>query len=73
MKSIRRQFLVSLLSTLLLIGLIAALGIYLTVEDEVSELFDYELRQVALSYRDDSLGDLVPPRRFRLSTRKTIS
>jgi two-component system OmpR family sensor kinase len=61
MRSIRRQFLVSLLSTLLFIGLIAALGIYLTVEDEVSELFDYELRQVALSYRDDSLGNVVTP------------
>ena len=61
MKSIRRQFLVSLLSTLVLIGLFASLGIYLTVEDEVSELFDYELRQVALSYREDSLGYPVAP------------
>jgi two-component system, OmpR family, sensor kinase len=61
MKSIRRQFLVSLLSTLMLIGLFAALGIYLTVKDEFNELFDYELRQVALSYRDDSLSYAVAP------------
>ena len=61
MMSIRRQLLVSLLSTLVLIGLFAALGIYLIVEDEFNELFDYELRQVALSFRDDSLGSPVAP------------
>jgi two-component system, OmpR family, sensor kinase len=61
MRSIRRQLLVSLLSTLVLIGLFAALGIYLTVEDEFNELFDYELRQVALSFRDDSLGGPIAP------------
>ncbi len=61
MKSIRRQLLVSLLSTLVLIGLFAALGIYLTVEAEFNELFDYELRQVALSFRDDSLGGPIAP------------
>jgi two-component system, OmpR family, sensor kinase len=61
MKSIRRQLLVSLLSTLLLIGLFAALGIYITVEEEFNEIFDYELRQVALSFRDDSLGSPIGP------------
>ncbi|HKB82794.1 MAG TPA: ATP-binding protein [Burkholderiales bacterium] len=61
MKSIRRQLLVSLLSTLLLIGLIATLGIYVSVEEEFNEIFDYELRQVALSFRDDSLGSPVGP------------
>jgi two-component system OmpR family sensor kinase len=62
MKSIRRQLLVSLLSTLVLIGIFSALGIYLTVEDEFNEVFDYELRQVALSFRDDSLdGPIGPP------------
>ena len=61
MTSIRRQLLVSLLSTLVLVGVIAAAGIYLTVEDEFNELFDYELRQVALSFRDDSLGSPIAP------------
>ncbi|MBI3529478.1 MAG: sensor histidine kinase N-terminal domain-containing protein [Betaproteobacteria bacterium] len=61
MKSIRRQLLVSLLSTLLLIGLFATLGIYITVEDEFNEIFDYELRQVALSFREDSLGSPIGP------------
>lgn len=59
MKSIRRQLLVSLLSTLVLIGVVAALGIYFTVENEFNEVFDYELRQVALSFRDDSLNSPI--------------
>jgi two-component system OmpR family sensor kinase len=59
--SIRSQVLVSLLSMLLLIGLVATAGIYLTVEAEFNELFDYELRQVALSFRDDSLGSPIGP------------
>jgi two-component system OmpR family sensor kinase len=53
---------VSLLLTLLLIGVFATLGIYITVEKEFNEIFDYELRQVALSFRDDSLnGPIAPP------------
>lgn len=61
MNSIRNQVLVSLLSMLILIGLVAAAGIYLTVQVEFNELFDYELRQVALSFRDDSLDIPVGP------------
>lgn len=62
MRSIRDQLLLSLLATVLVGGLGAAVGIYLTVEDEFNELFDYELRQVALSFRDDSLhGPIAPP------------
>ena len=61
MKSIRRQLLVSLLSTLAFAGLIAAAGIYLSVQHEFNEVFDYELKQVALSFREDSLGMPVPP------------
>lgn len=61
MKSIRRQLLVSLLSALALGGLIAAAGIYLSVQREFNEVFDYELKQVALSFREDSLGMPIPP------------
>ncbi len=61
MNSIRNKVLVWLLSMLLLIALVAAAGIYLTVQDEFNELFDYELRQVALSFRDDSLDSPVGP------------
>lgn len=61
MKSIRRQLLVSLLSTLAFGGLIAAAGIYLSVQHEFNEVFDYELKQVALSFREDSLGMPIPP------------
>ena len=41
MRSIRDQLLLSLLATVLVGGLGAAAGIYLTVEDEFNELFDY--------------------------------
>ena len=61
MTSIRRQLLVSLLFTVVVGGLGAAVGIYLRVEDEFDEVFDYELRQVALSFRDDSLGGPIAP------------
>lgn len=61
MKSIRRQLLASLLPTLAFGGLIAAAGIYLSVQHEFNEVFDYELKQVALSFREDSLGMPIPP------------
>ena len=61
MKSIRRRLLVWLLSTLFVAGLVAAAGIYLTMELEFNEVFDYELKQVALSFREDSLGAVIPP------------
>ena len=61
MKSIRRRLLVWLLSTLFVAGLVAAAGIYLTMELEFNEIFDYELKQVALSFREDSLGAVIPP------------
>ncbi|MEO8005859.1 MAG: ATP-binding protein [Betaproteobacteria bacterium] len=61
MRSIRRQLLVSLLATIAFAGLIAAAGIYLTVQHEFNEVFDYELKQVALSFREDSLGMPIPP------------
>ena len=61
MNSIRRQLIIPLLSALLLGALIAGAGIYLTVEREFNEVFDYELKQVALSFREDSLGAPIPP------------
>ena len=60
MTSIRRRLLVWLLSTLGLAGLVAAAGTYLTMELELNEIFDYELKQVALSFREDSLGEVIP-------------
>ena len=61
MTSIRRQLLVSLFCTVIVGGLGAAAVIYMTVEDEFDEIFDYELREVALSFREDSLGSPIAP------------
>jgi two-component system OmpR family sensor kinase len=50
-----------LLATIAFAGLIAAAGVYLSVQHEFNEVFDYELKQVALSFREDSLGMPIPP------------
>jgi signal transduction histidine kinase len=57
--SIRRRLLAALLGALLVAGLIAAVGTYLSARDEVDSLLDEELRQVALSLRDHSQLDLA--------------
>lgn len=53
--SIRRNLLVALLSALLLVGVIASAATYFAVRKEANELFDYQLRQIALSLRDQTL------------------
>jgi two-component system OmpR family sensor kinase len=57
--SIRRRLLAALLGALLVAGLIAAIGTYLSARDEVDALLDEELRQVALSLRDHSQLDVA--------------
>ncbi len=54
MSSIRRQLLVGLLAVVVIVGLVAAWGVYQRAYDELSELLDYQLRQMALSLRDQS-------------------
>jgi two-component system, OmpR family, sensor kinase len=54
MTSIRRQLLIGLLAVVLIVGLVAAWGVYRRAYDEVNELFDYHLKQMALSLRDQS-------------------
>jgi signal transduction histidine kinase len=51
MKSIRTQLLVALIVLVALISLLAAAVTYRRVLDETSALFDYQLRQMALSLR----------------------
>jgi two-component system OmpR family sensor kinase len=53
--SIKRQLLLSMAATVLAAGLIAGTAVYLKVRQEVGELFDYQLRQMALSLRDQAL------------------
>lgn len=54
-----------MLAAVLAAGCIAALGVYFKVRQEVDELLDYQLRQMALSLRDQALrGSLaldIPP------------
>jgi two-component system OmpR family sensor kinase len=54
MKSIRRQLLLALLAVITLATLAGALAAYRTARDEASALLDYQLRQLALSFRDQA-------------------
>ncbi len=50
--SIRHRLLVWLLSTVLAAGLAASTVVFFKARDEANELFDYQLRQLALTLRD---------------------
>jgi two-component system OmpR family sensor kinase len=52
MTSIRKRLLVELLGALLLAEFGAAVGVYLKAWDEANALFDYQLQQIALAWRD---------------------
>lgn len=56
MTSIRKQLLVGLTAVVLIAGLIAAWAVYQRAYDELSELLDYQLKQMALSLRDHSFS-----------------
>jgi two-component system OmpR family sensor kinase len=53
--SIRRKLLLALLSALVLIGVSASAATWLAVRKEADEIFDYQLQQMALSLRDQTL------------------
>jgi two-component system, OmpR family, sensor kinase len=53
--SIRRNLLLALLSALVLVGLAATATTWFAARNEADELFDYQLRQMALSLRDQTL------------------
>lgn len=59
MSSLRRWLLVALLGALLLAGLVASVGTYVSARSEVDSQLDEELRQVALSLRDHARLDLM--------------
>ena len=59
MTSIRRHLLVGLLGALTITGLTAAAGVYLKARDEANALFDYQLKQIALSLRDHAATALA--------------
>lgn len=56
MNSIRRKLLLWLLAAVLIAGMAAAWGVYRQARAELDEVFDYHLRQMALSLRDGSFG-----------------
>ena len=53
--SIRRKLLVALLAGLFFVGVAASGATWFAVRHEANELFDYQLRQMALSLRDQTL------------------
>ena len=59
MNSTRRRLLVGLLGALTVTGFVAAAGVYLKARDEASALFDYQLKQIALSLRDHATTALA--------------
>lgn len=65
MRSIRRHLIATLLGVIILTVMLSGFAIYLTAREEAGELFDYHLRQIALSLRNPSFGGFggiwVPP------------
>lgn len=61
MRSIRRDLLIALLGAISLVLLIGAFAIYRAALDEVDELFDYQLRQLAFSLRTQAFHNTFAP------------
>lgn len=59
MSSIRRRLLIGLLAVALASGVIAGAGVYVQARREANEMFDYQLKQMALSLRDQTFQELV--------------
>lgn len=62
MRSIRRQLLVALLAAVLLAGAIAGAAVYYRAREEAGEILDYQLRQMAMSLRDQAVLGAAAPR-----------
>ncbi|MBS1212073.1 MAG: two-component sensor histidine kinase, partial [Proteobacteria bacterium] len=61
MSSIRRRLLAALLAAITVAILLGASAIYRNFQEAVDELFDYQLRQLALSLRDQALHHAFAP------------
>jgi len=59
--SIRRKLVLALLGAITLAQLLGALAFYRGTQEEVGELFDYQLRQFALSVRDQAFHNTFAP------------
>jgi two-component system OmpR family sensor kinase len=60
MNSISRRLLLLLLGALTVAALLAGVSTYLKAHEEISELFDYQLLQMALSLRDQKTFEQLP-------------
>lgn len=60
MKSIRRDLLLALLGAMSIVILLGAFVTYRVAQGEVNEIFDYHLRQIALSLRDQAFQNAPP-------------
>lgn len=61
MNSIKRQLLLGLLGLVLFAVFLGAAAVYRQARAELDDLFDYQLRQMALSMRDQVFGATVEP------------
>lgn len=52
MRSVRSRLLVALLAAVAAVALAAAFGVYRLARQEIDSIFDYHLRQIALSFRE---------------------
>lgn len=59
MTSIRRKLLLWLIMVVLVAGFAAALGVYRQAMSELDDIFDYQLKQLALSLRDRTFEQLA--------------
>ena len=60
MKSIRRELLAGLLGSVVAAAAIAGAAVYFRAQNEAGTLLDYQLRQLALSVRDQALHGSGP-------------
>lgn len=60
MRSIRRNLLLALLGAMGIVMLVGAVFTYRAAREEVNEIFDYHLRQIALSVRDQAFLNAPP-------------
>jgi two-component system OmpR family sensor kinase len=59
-RSLRRTLVLTLLGAVMAVTLAGALATYRQARDGIDQIFDYHLRQLALSLRDQSMGRVEP-------------
>jgi two-component system OmpR family sensor kinase len=64
MSSIRRNLLAALFASVLVAGAVSAVGVYYRAQSEAGELLDYQLRQMALSLREQALHGGIRPHAY---------